>query len=211
MKDYDTYLFDWDGTLCKSIEIWVPTLRQMFADRYDIALTELELGSCLGDWEFIFSLGVPESERTAFKDTAESTAYSKYVTTNLYDDAATTLKDLKRRGKNVALVTASKRVAITEALTHHELTDYFDLVVTADDVKVHKPDPQGVLLALDYFGTSKQRAVMLGDTDKDLGAARNAGIDSILFYPESHQPFYDREQLRSFGPVQILSQWAELA
>jgi HAD superfamily hydrolase (TIGR01549 family) len=189
----------------------VQVLRQKFIEDYGITPTKLELGRCLGDWEFIFSLGVPEAERPAFKQSAEDAAYSKYLTTDLYDAVASMLMNLKTRGKNVALITASKRQPISEVLTHHNLTDYFDLVVTADDVKVHKPDPQGVLLALDYFGTTKQQAVMLGDTDKDLGAARNAGIDSILFYPESHQPFYDRDLLQSFGPVQVLSHWGELA
>ncbi len=52
----------------------------------------------------------------------------------------------------------------------------FDVVVTADDVKMHKPDPEGLLQALDNIGVAAERAVMVGDTSADIGAGKNAGV-----------------------------------
>ena len=78
-------------------------------------------------------------------------------------------------------------------------------------MKVHKPDPEGILSALEHLGVAKEKAVMLGDTDKDLGAAKNAGIDSILFYPKIHQQFYERQEFEAFEPAFVLESWNELA
>lgn len=209
-KNYNAYFFDWDGTLCQSLQVWIPLLRQKFQERYDIELTDRQLGSCLGDWNYIYSLGVPKAEELQFRHEAETAAYGKYVMTDLYDHVKPLLSDLRHRNKKTALITSSKRRPIEETLAHHGLADLFDLIVSADDVREHKPDPEGILFALDHFGLRKDQAVMLGDTDKDLGAARNAGVDSILFYPVSHEPFYDKAHLLSFAPVQIVSTWRDL-
>ena len=45
---------------------------------------------------------------------------------------------------------------------------------------------------------------MIGDSDKDLGAARNFGIDSILFYPDEHRKFYNLEKLKELEPTFII-------
>ncbi len=46
---------------------------------------------------------------------------------------------------------------------------------------------------------------MIGDSDKDLGAANNFGIDSVLFYPPEHKKFYDIEKLKKLRPTYIVS------
>jgi phosphoglycolate phosphatase-like HAD superfamily hydrolase len=60
------------------------------------------------------------------------------------------------------------------------------------------------------MGGLKRQAVMVGDSDKDIRAAHNAGIDSILFYPIEHQSFYDVNTLRSYTPKFIVHSFVEL-
>jgi phosphoglycolate phosphatase-like HAD superfamily hydrolase len=57
---------------------------------------------------------------------------------------------------------------------------------------------------------SKQAAIMIGDSDKDLGAANNTGIDSILFYPPEHKKFYDLEKLRTLNPTYIVEELRQI-
>lgn len=52
-------------------------------------------------------------------------------------------------------------------------------VVTANDVTAHKPDPEGVLKALDKLGVGPQEAVVLGDHRYDMMAAKAAGVYAI--------------------------------
>ena len=51
---------------------------------------------------------------------------------------------------------------------------------------------------------------MVGDSDKDLGAALNFGIDSILFYPESHSKFLQFRQIKKLKPTYIIDDFAEI-
>lgn len=208
MKTYDAYLFDWDGTLAQTLPIWVATIQEGYA-RYGVTATAEEIGPLLGDWHAT-SQPIPSAERTHFREWAESTANAQLAKPPLYEDALALLQTLKAANKKLALITTTKREAIDVVLSHHELIPIFDLVITGDEVSAHKPDPEGILFALKTFGIEKTRAVMLGDSDKDLGAAQNAGIDSILFYPESHKLVHDRTFLESFNPIRTVANWSEL-
>ena len=48
---------------------------------------------------------------------------------------------------------------------------------------------------------------MIGDSRKDLEAAKNAEIDSLLFYPKSHSIFYDLKNLKTYNPTYIITRF----
>lgn len=208
MRDYEAYLFDWDGTLMQSIDIWSSEIRNRYA-KYDIERTDQEIGAGLGDWDKTLE-PVPVDQRKAFTQELLEAAYGRYPSAPLFDGVESTLQKLKADHKKIALITTSHRKAIDQVLAKHGLQQYFDLLVTSEDVKNHKPDPEGILFALAHLRVAKEKAVMIGDTDKDLGAAKNASIDSVLFYPELHQKFYVLDHLQTFKPTRILSTWNEL-
>ena len=61
-------------------------------------------------------------------------------------------------------------------------TPLLDAVVISEEIGVSKPDPAMITKALDMLGCANPaEAVMLGDSlSADIGAANNAGIDSIF-------------------------------
>lgn len=64
-----------------------------------------------------------------------------------------------------------------------EFRPYFTDILISEELGHFKPDPYMVLEAMRRAGvTDKRRAVLLGDSvSADIGAAVNAGVDSILF------------------------------
>lgn len=207
-KDYEAYLFDWDGTLAQTFEIWFKALRIAY-EAYDIHLTDREIAHGFGDYSHCIKMGVPAAEKNNFNELVFKAAHADNVLTPpLYSGAVEMLNRLKSQHKKLALITSCERQTIDIVLSHHELVDLFDLVISVNDVKVHKPDPEGILFTIEKFGVDPADAVMIGDSDKDLGAAKNAKIDSILFYPESHELVYDRAYLESFNPVATVRDWA---
>lgn len=56
------------------------------------------------------------------------------------------------------------------------IRDEFDAFVTSDDVLNQKPDPEGIRKILGQFAISPEQAVMVGDTEADMGAGKNAGV-----------------------------------
>ena len=50
-----------------------------------------------------------------------------------------------------------------------------ELVIGSADVTRHKPDPEGLCLAMERLGAAPEETLFCGDTVLDAGAARNAG------------------------------------
>lgn len=209
-KDYQAYLFDWDGTLARTLEIWLRVLKHELAAR-DINATDEDIAKGFGDWSHFTELGLAKTELPDFAEKVKTEAIAELPHVPLYDGVQDMFARLRQAGKRTALITTSPRETVDAAQAHGELVAQFDCLVTGDRITAHKPDPEGIELALQELGIEKDKAVMLGDSDKDLGAAKNAGIDSILFYPASHEIFYDRLQLEvAYRPVKVITDWSEL-
>lgn len=60
-----------------------------------------------------------------------------------------------------------------------DIFDLLDVIINADDVKNHKPHPEPIKKALRKLGALSESAVMVGDTDVDVLAGKNAGVVTI--------------------------------
>ncbi len=108
----------------------------------------------------------------------------------LMPHARETLEKVKIRGLRCALVTGSTRQEALPVLAHYDLTDYFSVVVTKDDVTRPKPMPEPYLRALELLGVTAQRAVAVEDTETGLKAAHGAGIKTYVV-PNAHTLHHD--------------------
>lgn len=204
---YKSLLFDWDGTLAQSLEIWLVAFRDSFAD-YGLHLTDAQLGECFGDWHAAKRYGIKQEQELVEK--IYKRAESGVSKAQLYEGAAKLLQRAKDEGVKLALTTATTTELINEALSNTHLNTIFDVVITGDMVKAQKPDPDAIYKALEKLGVAKNEAVMIGDSDKDLGAAKNAGIDSILFFPQSHALFYNLNTLKQQHPIFCAESYSQL-
>jgi HAD superfamily hydrolase (TIGR01549 family) len=212
IKEYDAYLFDWDGTVAQTLSTWMPIVRNTLAS-YDIQVTDKQIVRTVFGTarDGMLRLGVPEADLPKIFASWDKTAAANLPHVPFYDGITDVFAALKRRGKKLAVVTATIRPTMEVVFDSHSMHDMFDVVVTGSDIKAHKPDPEGVLFALGHLGVDKDRAVMLGDSEKDLGAARNAGIDSVLFYPPQHELFHALEELKADEPTYVIHSWQELS
>jgi HAD superfamily hydrolase (TIGR01509 family) len=86
--------------------------------------------------------------------------------------------ELARRDVRTALATSSTRRQL-DLLGRHvslDLTALADVVVTADDVRVSKPAPDTVRVAVERLGLVADRCIYVGDTPFDALAATAAGV-----------------------------------
>jgi len=65
---------------------------------------------------------------------------------------------------------------VRTALAPTGLADLLEVVVTSHDVGAAKPDPRGLLVALERLGARAGHTLFVGDADADEGAARAAGV-----------------------------------
>ena len=76
---------------------------------------------------------------------------------------------------NTALVTTASRKNCLEILDFHKKADFFDLILTAEDVKAKKPAPEGFLKAMAHFGTDTENTLVFEDSADGIKAAESAG------------------------------------
>ena len=86
------------------------------------------------------------------------------------------LIQLKEREIPSALVTSSdkkKMSHLDEEISN--FTEFFNYIVTAEQVKISKPNPEGYLLAAEKLGVDPKRCVVFEDSLQGVMAGKNAG------------------------------------
>ena len=101
-------------------------------------------------------------------------------TSVLYPGAMDLIHTLKDQGKQVGLVTNKPRRFVELMLPAFNLHDAFDSIVAGDDLPTKKPEPDMVHRALSDLDCAPYEACLVGDSKADLGAAKAAGVASIL-------------------------------
>ena len=208
MSTYKYILLDWDGNIAKTLDIWLEACRVPIEKR----------GKKLSDEEVAASFGAfaEHIKHWGFKDVQEiinemtTIAKQKLPDVELYPDALAVLESLSNEGKKLALITTSHHEHIKYLLEKYKMGQLFQAIVAHEDTVNHKPHPEPLLKAINILGGSKEQSLMVGDSDKDLGAANNAGIDSVLFYPPEHTKFYELSTLQKLKPTYIINDFRKL-
>ncbi|MEQ6378377.1 pyrophosphatase PpaX [Bacillaceae bacterium S4-13-56] len=86
-----------------------------------------------------------------------------------------TMKSLKEKGYKLGIVTTKMRRTVEMGLIITGLEGLFDTVITLDDVKKAKPDPEPIYKALDALDSIPEETIMVGDNYHDIEAGKNAG------------------------------------
>lgn len=85
------------------------------------------------------------------------------------------------RGHCKTAIATNRTDTMNRVLQEHDLTDLFDLVISAADVAHPKPDPEQLLTIIDHFKVRPDEVCFIGDSDLDQQAADAAGVPFIAF------------------------------
>lgn len=93
----------------------------------------------------------------------------------LFPGAPELLRSLKAHGIKTAIVSTKKGDTLEIILDRYGLLSDLETVIGSADVHRPKPDPEGLLLAMERMGVTPENTLFCGDTVLDAGAAQNAG------------------------------------
>lgn len=208
MKKYQYFLFDWDGNLAQTLDVWLQCLKIALENRGHYLLDK-EIGA---DFEAFKTRATQSGIRDveAIVQEAYDLSANKLPYAELYPDALLVLEALHAKDKKLALVTTSKHDRIDASLAYYHLDQLFDSIICGDDVTNVKPDAEPLKKALALLGGNNKEAIMIGDSEKDIQGAYNAEIDSVLFYPPQHQVFYDLDALTNLKPTYIFDDFKKV-
>ena len=97
--------------------------------------------------------------------------------TRLFPGAAQLLRGLKERGVKLGIVSSKRTDTLRAVLERNGVLPLLDLIIGSDLVTRHKPDPEGLLAAMERLGCAPEETLYCGDTVMDAAAAQGAGAD----------------------------------
>ena len=97
----------------------------------------------------------------------------------IYDYVPDTLAKLKAAGFPLGIVSTKFRYRINTILRRESLDGLIDLIVGGEDVENHKPDPEGLNIALNGLGLEPTKTFYVGDSPTDAQTASSAGVPFI--------------------------------
>ncbi len=90
-----------------------------------------------------------------------------------------TVAALKRRGLALGVVSTKYRYRIEAVFRRENLLRFFHVIVGGEDVSAHKPDPQGLLAAVDRLGSRREATLYVGDSVTDAETAQRAAVPFV--------------------------------
>lgn len=170
-------LFDFDGTIADTSQIWSQATRRCFAAR-GFDLDDRMLSRVLENpWcDVVPALSV--SDALAIEHDLIGSIREVYLECPPVGGLHTFLDQFAEVPK--AIVTSSYRAQLVAPyLRRHSLERYFPVVVGCEDTDSLKPSPEPVLLALRLLNIDRSGVWMIGDSLADIEAARSAAIKSV--------------------------------
>ena len=205
-------IFDMDGTLVSSLSLIHHCESEISTKYTGKGLTVEDVISGFGPpaRSIIRSLtdGLGEEQQTkAVRDYYE--CYSKNVPSKIlvFPGIPELLRKIKSSGRRLALFTGVEQAMMNFTLTPFELQAYFEELITADDVRNTKPDPEGILLALSRIKVEPKHSMYVGDSPADMIAGKHAGAHTgaAMWSPENRGDPSKEHPDFEFRSVQQLS------
>lgn len=178
----DTVIFDFDGTLADTNQIVINSFKHIYKifrketgnEEYILGTfgepLELTLKRDFGQFNF-------EDVITCYRDYQKDRFNDEVL---LYETVEETLKYLNDRNIKMGIATSRLKVSTIEALEKFDVAKYFGAVLTADDVKNHKPDKEPLVKTMRILGSSSDRTLYVGDSRFDMECAINANTTPVL-------------------------------
>ncbi len=209
MRKYDGVIFDIDGTLTSTNELIFSTFNHITKKYLNKSMTNEEIIALFGPTEDkIIEDWFGENAEKVKKD-----YYSFYTDNHTMADIYPGIKEilhmLKKAGVLLSIYTGKGREASLITLQKLGILDYFDLVITGSDVKVHKPSPEGIEIFVEKYSLEKERVLMVGDAPADIKAACAAGVHiaSVLWDSYAHDKVLQMKSDYLFHTVEDLKEF----
>lgn len=170
-------LFDLDGVLVRSEEVWFKLLQDAGARFRGKPVTREEFAPTFGQGTEadlrVFDLKcTPEQLNRFYAENFRRHASGVWIN----PEAKPTLAALANRGKKLAVVTNTATQLATRILSESNLSSHFEQVVCADQVDQPKPAPDLVTRAVSLLQVPSEQTWMVGDSRYDREACAAAGV-----------------------------------
>lgn len=208
MSNITTVLFDLDGTIVDTNELIIQSFLHTLEGITEKSYTREDIIPHMG-----FSLYEQIKFFTGREEIEDLVVKYRAFNVNKHDELVKefpnvkeVLAELKASGIRMGVATNKMRMTTLMGLKLTGLDTFMETIVTVEDVAQGKPDPAMVLKALEQLGVPASEALMVGDSQYDILAARDAGVPSVGV----GWSLKGEEHLRRFDPTYLIHDMREL-
>jgi phosphoglycolate phosphatase len=117
------------------------------------------------------------------------------------------LIDLHQRKYALGILSNKYRYRIEAFLAREKVEWTIDVIVGFEDAPVPKPDPSGLLMAMEKLGKSREQVIYTGDSRVDAETARRSDVPFIAVLTGVTR----KEDFNDYSPYRIIDNLQELA
>ena len=193
---YNTYLFDFDGTLVDSMPAFVSVMLRILDEnniKYenDIVKIITPLGYAGTARYFINELKLESTEEELIS-LMNRYAYDEYAyRIPAKNNVVKVLQSLKESGASLNVLTASPHSVLDPCLKRLGIFDIFDNVWSCDDFATTKADPYIYVRAAERMGERVENVLFLDDNYNADKTAKTAGMKVCGVFDESSRDYVD--------------------
>ncbi|CUT00085.1 HAD family hydrolase [Candidatus Chrysopegis kryptomonas] len=212
-------IFDLDGTIAQTNELIFETFNYIAKKYTGKIFTPEEITTQFfgppeeGGIRKLLELSEDENVKKNFDEFVKVAVeeFYEYYRSNhhkarVYEGIKDLLSFLKSKGLKLAIFTGKGKITTSITLEKLGLTDFFDIIITGDDVKFHKPSGEGIKKILDELALTPDEAILVGDAVSDVKAGKEAGVKVISALWDS----YGKEKVISLKPDFVVYSVSEL-
>ena len=211
IREYDTYIFDLDGTLLDTLTDLAASCNYALQQHGMAQRTIDEVRMFVGNGvKKLMERAIPDGLANPQFDEVYQCFRQHYLKHGLehtapYPGVLPMLAELKRRNKRIAVV-SNKFYRATEELCKHFFDQYVEVAIGEREGIKKKPAPDTVQEALAQLGVTGDNAVYIGDSDVDIATANNCQLPciSVLW------GFRDKDFLLRSGATTLINTPEEL-
>lgn len=209
-----TVVFDLDGTLVDSAPDIVATLNLLLSEEGQPPVPLAEARDMIGEGAWALLVKGFSAAGASLDQDRRGELVARFIAhyrgrlaeeSRPFPGAVAAADALLAMGARLAVCTNKRGDLAREVLGALGLLDRFAAVVGGDAAPAAKPDPRPLRLAIERAGGDPARALMVGDSASDAGAARALGIPLVLV-----SFGYTPVPARALGPDALIDHFADL-
>lgn len=173
-------LFDLDGTILDTSEFILQAFEHSLKHQgiTDVKRSHMikKMGPALTE---MYKILAPQANMEQFVRSHRDFQADNLALSRPFPQVPEVLQKIHKSGIKIGAVTSRSNENSIKTLELADIKQYFEIVVSFEDVKNPKPDPEGVLMALKYMNVRPVDTMMVGDTYVDVEAGRSAGTKTV--------------------------------
>ena len=107
----------------------------------------------------------------------------------------------KLRPRYKTAIATNRSNTMDRVLSEHGLEEYFDLVVSSNDVDRPKPYPDPLIKILEHFEIEAYNTLYVGDSELDEIAAKAAGVPFVAYQIRSLSANFHIKSLKEIAQI----------